>query len=237
MINGLYSGASALDVFSRQQELISSNLAHLNTPGHRRVLFSFEEKNASPDQGAQSLPGMNVNETGIDFTQGRLESTSRPLDVAIQGDGFFAYQGENETIYSRSGVLFRATDGRLVNGDGLPILSGGSPIVVPPEVSDRDLSIDTTGTLFANGDEIGKLTLAQFDDNKLLESESSTYFRIGQAQETQGEPPMIIQGMRELSNAHPVTELISLIIGSRHFESAQRAIRTISDTIQENVRS
>ena len=238
MINGLYSGATALDVFSRQQELISSNLAHLNTPGHRRVLFSFEEKSVTADQGKQSLPGMNVNETGIDFSQGRLESTGRPLDVSIQGDGFFEYQGEGEqTFYSRSGVLFRANDGKLVNGEGMPILSGGSPVVIPPDVSDRDLMIDSTGTVFAGQNEIGKLTLTQFDNNKLLESDSTTYFQIGQATETPGDPAMIVQGMRELSNAHPVTELINLIIGSRHFEAAQRAMRTISDTIQENVRS
>ncbi len=237
MINGLYSGATALDVFSRQQELISSNLAHLNTPGHRRVLFSFQEKSAATDQATQNLHGMDVNETGIDFSQGRLEQTGRPLDVAISGDGFFAYQGENETMYSRSGVLFRATDGRLVNGDGMPILAGGSPIVIPPEVSERDVSIDATGLVFANGTEVGQLTLTQFDDNQLLESDSSTYFRAGQAAETPGDPARIAQGMRELSNASPVTELISLIIGSRHFEAAQRAMRTISDTIQENVRS
>jgi flagellar basal body rod protein FlgG len=238
MINGLYSGATALDVFSRQQELISSNLAHLNTPGHRRVLFSFEEKNVTPDQEMQSAPGMKVNETGIDFSQGRLESTGRPLDVSIQGDGFFEYQGEGEQkFYSRSGVLFRGNDGQLVNAEGMPILSGGSPVVIPPEVPDRDLMIDADGNVFAGQNEIGKLTLTQFDDNRLLESDSTTYFQIGQATPEPGEPAMIVQGMRELSNAHPVTELISLIIGSRHFEAAQRAMRTISDTIQENVRS
>jgi flagellar basal-body rod protein FlgF len=237
MINGLYSGATALDVFARQQELVSSNLAHLNTPGHRRMLFSFEEKNQAIGNESKRVPGTEVNQIGVDFSQGRHESTGRQLDLAIKGDGFFAYQGENEMVYSRSGVLFRDPGGQLVNGDGLPILNDGSPIVVPTNISERDLVVDSAGTVFANGAEIGKITVVQFDDNQLLSSENSTYFRAGAAQPSPGEDVTIHQGMRELSNAHPVSELINLIIGSRHFEAAQRAIRTISETIQENVRS
>ena len=237
MINGLYSGATALDIFARQQELVSSNLAHLNTPGHRRMLFSFEEKSQAMGNQSQPVPGTEVNQIGVDFSQGRHQPTGRQLDLAIQGDGFFAYQGENETIYSRSGVLFRDADGQLVNGDGMPILNDESPIVIPPHISDRDLVIDSAGTVYAKGAEIGKITVVQFDDNQLLSSENSTYFRAGEAQPLSGAEVTIHQGMRELSNAHPVSELISLIIGSRHFEAAQRAIRTISETIQENVRA
>ncbi len=240
MINGLYSSATALDAFSRQQELISSNLAHLNTPGHRRVLFSFEEKKqVDAEDNVQKLPGMAVDQTGIDFSQGRMEHTGRSLDVAIQGDGFFKYQGnDGESFYSRSGALFRTKEGQLQNSDGMPILNGDSPIVIPPEVAEREITFDASGLIFAGREEIGKLSIVQFDNNQLLESDSSTYFQIGTAQEKSvDDPPMIVQGMRELSNAHPVSELINLIIGSRHFEASQRAIRTISDTIQENVRS
>ena len=234
MINGLYSGASAMDIFSRQQELIASNLAHLNTPGHRRSLFSFQEKtNTSGD----TVPGTNVDKTATDFSQGRLEPSGRPLDIALQGDGFFVYQGENAKVYSRSGVLFRDSGGRLVNGDGLPILSDNAPIVIPPDVSDRAIMIDKTGTIFADGNQVGKLELTKFNDNQLLGSDSRTYFLAEDAIGSPATDVTVEQGMRELSNAHPVTEMISLIVGSRNFEAAQRVMRTISETIQENVRA
>ena len=234
MINGLYSGASALDIFTRQQELVASNLAHLNTPGHRRSLFSFQEKLS---ESGETLPGSNINKMGTDFTQGRLEPSGRQLDIAIQGDGFFTFQGQHEQIYSRNGVLVRDSQGQLVNNDGMPILSNGAPIVVPPDVSDRDILIDGAGNVMVDGAEVGKLSIVKFDDDQLLDSESRTYFRAGDAVASPADGMTVVQGMRELSNAHPVTELISLIIGSRHFESAQRAMRTIADTIQENVRA
>ena len=134
-------------------------------------------------------------------------------------------------------MLFRDAEGQLVNGDGLPILDGGSPISIPPDVSDHDLVIDASGTISANGSEFGKLAVVNFDDNQLLRSDSQTYFSAGTAIATPSEDVTIVQGTRELSNAHPVTELISMIIGSRHFESAQRAIRTISETIQQSARA
>jgi flagellar basal-body rod protein FlgF len=234
MINGLYSGASAMDIFSRQQELVASNLAHLNTPGHRRALFSFQEKT---DATGETVPGTNVDKTATDFSQGRLEPTGRPLDIALQGDGFFAYQGENATVYSRNGVLFRNGTGQLVNGDGLPILSNGAPVVIPPDVSDTALVIDKTGAILADGNKIGKLTVTQFNDNQLLSSDSRTYFLAGDAIGSPAQEFRIEQGLRELSNAQPVTEMISLIVGSRNFEASQRVMRTISETIKENVQA
>ena len=236
MINGLDSGASALDLFSRQQELISSNLAHLNTPGHKRVLFAFLEKSQTTNGETTALPGIQVDRAATDFSQGNLKTTGRPLDVAISGEGFFEFEGAEESVYSRGGPLFRGPSGQLVNGDGMPILSDGNPITIPPEVSDRDIVIDISGTISANGSELGKISVVNFDENQLLQSDSQVYFRLGEAQIVGGEDFQIIQGARELSNAHPVTELISLIVGSRHHESANRVMKAISDALQQSTR-
>ena len=160
-----------------------------------------------------------MNQFATDFSQGRHEPTGRALDLAIKGEGFFVYQGQSEPLYSRNGVLFRDEQGQLVNGDGLPIVGGGGPIEIPANVSDHDLVIESSGTISANGAEFGKLSVVTFNNNQLLESDSQTYFRAGTALATPNENATIAQGTRELSNAHPVTELISMIIGSRHFES------------------
>lgn len=236
MINGLYSGASALDIFSRQQELVSSNLAHLNTPGHKRMLFSFQEQSDSSGDKQASRPGTNVDQFVTDFSEGRLEPTGRKLDLAIRGDGFFEYQSNNGKVYSRSGILSRDPTGQLINSDGLPILNDGNPIIIDPAVSELDIVIDESGSIWANGSELGQVSIVAFDDNQLLESQTQTYFRKGEAEMVDTAGAKILQGNRELSNAHPVNELISLIVGSRHHELAQRAIRTISETIQQAIR-
>lgn len=237
MINGIYAGATALDNYSKQQELIASNLAHLNTPGHRREFYTFQEKTNGADDNPIAMPGASVRTKSIDFSAGPKKATGRALDVAINGEGFFVYQGGEEQLYSRNGVLFRSPEGTLVNSDGLAILDNGSPIQIPNDVSHYDLVIDSSGQISANGATLGQLSMVEFDNPQLLNSESKIYFTSGDAVASPAEDTTVLQGSRELANAHPVTELISLIVGSRHFEAAQRAIRTLSDTIQENTRS
>jgi flagellar basal-body rod protein FlgF len=236
MFNGLYSGATALHALNRQQEAIASNLAHLNTPGHRRMIFSFHER-MEQMQPSEARPGMRVMEQAADFTQGRHQPTGRPLDLAIGGDAFFSYQGAEGTMYSRSGVVFRNPENNeLVNGDGFPLLDdGGQPVTYEGPLS--ELSIGSDGLIARRDQTFGKIGVFQFDDNRGLESENQTYFRAGSAEVSPAEQFTVHQGTRELSNAHPVSELISLMVGSRHFEASQRAIRMMSEAMQENTRS
>ncbi len=236
MLNGLYGSAAALDALTRLQESTASNLAHLNTPGHRRLLSGFSEL-IDPQGSGEARPGAIVGEQQADFSPGRLEQTERSLDMALQGDAFFVFQGAHGLMYSRNGVLFRNPDSnQLVNGDGFPILDNNQqPITFDGPLD--ELSIGSDGAMVRKGQPIGKLGVVEFDDNSLLESENQTYFRAGSATVAPAEEFRVVQGFRELSNASPVTELISLIVCSRHFEASQRAIRAISDALQANTRS
>ena len=107
MLNGLYSGAAALNTLAKQQELISSNLMHLNSSGHRRLQggvnqrFELENLDASIDLGPE------IETIHTDFEPGRLNQTGRPLDVAIAGDGFFVFDNNGSDYLSRNGRLFR----------------------------------------------------------------------------------------------------------------------------------
>ncbi len=237
MLRGLYSGATALDALSLQQEAIASNLAHLNTPGHKRMILSF----------AETMQGSNAenpesSRQHADFSPGRMQSTGRNLDLAISaksdnsGNAFFSYQGSDGEIYSQNGVLFLNPEtNQLVNGDGLAVLGENGPIEVNGNAG--DIAVAQDGTLSIDSNPIGKLKIVQFDDLRKLQSESQTYFRAGDANATPAEQAVVQQGVRELSNASPVTEMIALIVGSRQFEAAQRTIRMMSDTMQENTRS
>jgi flagellar basal body rod protein FlgG len=237
MLNGLYSSATNLDSLSRQQEAIASNLAHLNTPGHRKMFLTFVERPDVVSGVEAARHGMQVEKQSADFsTEGLLQPTGRALDLAIRGEGFFTYQGANEKIYSRDGIVHvNPETNELVNRDGLPLLGGGAPITAP-QFAD-DIVVTPEGSLMMEGQEIGNLDITKFDDNRLLESESQVYFRKGNAIASPSENFRVQQGVRELSNANAVTELVSMIVGSRHFEASQRAIRMISDAIQENTKS
>lgn len=237
MINGIYSSATAMDNYSRQQEVISSNLANINTPGFRRGVMAFGEFSEQPGLNRQPRGGARVSDVAIDFSTGGRQATERPLDISIAGDGFFVFQNESGELYSRNGVLFRGPDGTLVNQDGMPILGAGQTVEIPNEVNDRDLSINESGTIFANGRELGTISVVKFDDSQLLNPKGQVYFQLGTAVKSDAPDARIIQGSREMANTQAVTELISMIVGSRNFESAQRAMRTIFDSIQQNVRS
>ncbi len=239
MFDALYSGASTLDVLAQQQDMIASNLAHLNTPGHRRTLASFAERMKEASGGAATdasrRPGTKLDTKTFDFTAGRLESTGRKLDLSIKGDGFFAFQGPDGEVYSRDGVVFRTPDGQLVNRAGFPLLGDGGPINVSPAAPMNDIVIGSDGTVSVGSQTSGKIKVVSFENPSLLTSDSGIMFQQGGATIKNDAQYTIHQGTRELSNAHPVTELVSLIVGSRHYESAQRAIRAISDVLQENM--
>lgn len=140
-------------------------------------------------------------------------------------------------MYSRNGVLtLDPVTNELVNSDGFPILNDANePVVYNGSVSRLEVASD--GLISSEGKSIGKIGVVTFDDNRLLESENQTYFRAGRAVATPATEYSVAQGYRELSNASPVTELIALITGSRSFEASQRAIRMISDSLQEQTRS
>jgi flagellar basal body rod protein FlgG len=236
MLNGLYGTANALEALSKLQEATASNLAHLNTPGHRRLVAGFSEM-VDPANSEEARPGSQADRQSADFTAGRMEHTGRNLDLALQGNAFFMYQGENGIMYSRNGVLFRNVETHeLVNGDGIRILDEKrQPIVFTGNLS--QLQVSQNGALMSEGQSVGRLGVVSFDNNQSLQSDNQTYFRLGKAVEQEPDEIKVVQGVRELSNANPVTELISLIVCSRHYEATQKALRSLSDSLQENSRS
>ena len=236
MFDGLYSGAATLDVLSRQQDMIAANLANLNTPGHRHVVPAFKERLAQGQTERRGLVrGPQISATGFDFTNGRMESTGRTLDLALSGEGFFAYQGDQGEVFSRDGVVFRDPQGQLVNRMGMPLLGDGGPIQIDPNVAIQSITVGSDGTVSVDGRTVGKVRVTAFEDPNQLQSEDGIYFSPAGAQTAADVEVVVLQGARELSNSHPVSELVNLIIGSRHYESAQRTMRAIADAMKENV--
>lgn len=235
MFSGVYSAASALRTAELQQDVIATNLAHLNVPGFRRsnlTVAAFAEQLAAEDPNSPGY-GATVESIAIDFTEGPNVNTGRGLDVAIVGDAFFVVQGQEGPLYTRNGVFRLDENQTLVGASGFPVLSDGGPITIPNDVSSSQIHIANDGTITANDTQLGKLQLVQFDDNTQLAQVGTTLFSSAEPA-TPAEPEVqVVQGMREQSNVSPVDELVSMIVAARYHEAAQRTLKLIDDTIQQ----
>ncbi len=238
MIHGLYNGAAALDVIARQQELISANLANLNTSGYRRAQFVVAQReNPSPGGTAKEL-GPEVLEVQTDFQNGRLHPTGRALDASLVGDGFFSFQSPEGVVYSRGGRFFRDADsGTLINSEGHAVLGENGTIEVPDDVGDNAITIAEDGTVSAGGEELGKLAVTSFADNQTLIPLSQSVFRAGPQSVATESTASVTQFNQEFSNTNPVSEMIAMVIGMRQYEAVQKASTAMSESLREHIRA
>jgi len=232
MFQGVYSAATALDTAAHSHEVISRNLAHVNVPGFRRRQIAVEQ--FAPQQAESDQVGNNIYTQMVNFTPGHAESTGRNLDLAINGDGFFTVEGPDGPLYTRNGVFHLNADSQLVTTDGRPVLGNGGPVVFPPGTTPLDISISNTGSISVQGTPFAQLNTVTFADNQQLEPVGTTLFRAPDSLEITDDQVLIQTGARESSNVSAVNELVNLIVASRYFESAQRALTMISDTIHYN---
>jgi flagellar basal-body rod protein FlgF len=179
---GLYVGAAAMSALDRWQDLITQNIASTDTPGFqkRAIVFSTQPAGLVPagvgGRGA-TMPGQYpMSSVGVTFTSGQLVPTSRELDVAIQGDGFFQVQLANgEHGYTRAGGFYPNAERALVDSKGNPVLGeGGAAIQLLAEGGTVTIAHD--GTITQGGQPIGKLTVYKFDDPHQLKPVSGALF-------------------------------------------------------------
>ncbi len=245
MLNGLYSAASALNTNFQTQDIVAHNLAHVNVPGFKRVLASVgiptdnQPENQIPVQSnagvsAKNINGVRIHSQTFDFTQGQVIETGIPLNVAIDGDGFFEVESDGRTFYSRNGEFTLSLDGNLSLSSGQIVQGEGGPINIPTNVPANAIEITSDGTVYGGGQQLGKIKLVDFDDRRVLNQVGTTLFEASPDAEPQQATARIQQYHLESSNAQAVTELIQMISGMRHFEAAQKALTSISETLQRH---
>lgn len=216
------------------QGVAANNLANASTTGFRADLARFASQGVD-GPGFDTRAFSNVEPTTVDLATGALEQTGRPLDVAIDGDGFLAVQApDGSEAYTRAGDLRRGPGGMLVTGGGHPVLGEGGPLVLPPiadaaVAADGTVSVRTPGE---NGDVVARL-----DRLKLVASEGLEWTKgnDGLLRTTDGNPaPLdanvkLVPGALEASNVSPVGELVRLIELGRQYELQVRVMRTAQD--------
>ena len=225
MNTGLYSGVSAMRANQRRLEAITANLSNVSTPAYKR-LSTLSEGVAI----ARADPGdLRVRVSSkTDFTQGPLERTENPLDLALQGEGFFAVEGPEGQVYTRNGSFRLDERGTLTTADGRPVawrqLGGGIDPVGQP------VRVDTAGTVFQGSAEVGALELVAFDDLARLRLDNDGYYRAPAELERDPATAEVHQYALEGSNVSSIDELVAMITVQRSFESAAALMQKIDET-------
>jgi flagellar basal-body rod protein FlgG len=253
MLRSLYSSASGMQSQQLNLDVISNNLANVNTSGFKKSKIEFQDllyqtyRAPGSDQGGgNQLPtGMHIGHgsravaTSKIFTTGDFTRTGEQLDVAIQGDGFFEVQLPDGTrAYTRDGALKRAADGRITTSDGLSVQSGFQPI----PTGTTDITISPNGdvsTRGSNGTQTFKVTLTRFANPAGLEAIGRNLYRESPASGTPeignaGENGFgtMEQGYLEMSNVKVVEEMVNLIIAQRAYEVNAKSVQAADEMMQ-----
>jgi flagellar basal body rod protein FlgG len=239
--------AQAMQADLQRLTHISQNLANSQTPGYKRMVsvqrpFALQmEVAGSPPasvQGMSALPsliGLDALDSALDNTAGSLRSTGNPMDLAIDGDGFFVVQTAQGPALTRLASLRMDAQGAIVNDAGLPVLGQGGPLRAPTATS--ALSVDAKGEVWADTRSVGRLQVLQVSDAKSLQPLGGGLYRsadtnLGELVET----PRIRAGYQEASNVTSSNEMIRLMETSRHFEAIARTVQGYDDAMEKAIR-
>ncbi len=235
MLLRLENSYSSMAANMRHLERIANNLANANTVGYRQDRIFTEVLNEEIDDegGPRSTRKM---EQWADHRSGSMEATGNPLDVALNGEGFFVLTNPDTgaTHYTRAGRFVVDADGVLQTPNGLFVEGSSGPIDFPQEAG--DVEIRKNGDILHNGDLMGTLRVVRFSNPEQLERANDATFLAGDQFSEEIEEPSVIQGQVESSNVNALVAMTELIENSRLFESQQKAMRTIDQYLQRATR-
>jgi flagellar basal-body rod protein FlgF len=241
MIYGLYLSASGIAANSYRQDVIANNLANSETAGFKRDVPSFKQRLTEAQQGRRPgswsdsrLEGMGggllAMPNHIDFSSGAMEQTGSPLDVAIQGDGFFAVKQNDQTLLTRDGRFSVNSQGQLVMSSGQRVLDGnGQPIGLS---STAPVTIEADGQITQEGQAVGKLGVFSVGDKSTLTKVGSNLLAPQNANDVQRADAKVRSEFREQSNVDPATEMVELLETQRQIEANANMIQAQDATLK-----
>jgi flagellar basal-body rod protein FlgG len=257
MLRALYSAASGMSAQEMNIDNISNNLANANTTGYKMRRAQFQDllyqtvvqpgaaagQQTTVPTGLQVGLGTRASSNEIIFTQGAFTETDNPLDMVIQGKGFFQVQLPSGTLaYTRAGNFHLDKDGTIVTSDGNPLVP---QITIPPAALTISIAADGTVSYTQPGQtaaqQAGQIQLASFQNPAGLNSLGGNLYAptdstgdatvgIPGGQEGLG---AIMQGYTEQSNVSIVEEFINLIQAQRGYEANSKVVTAANDMYQQ----
>lgn len=237
MERGLYIAASGMLAEQVRQDQIANDLANASTPGYKAdtsVQASFGEVLLSNTETGQAVGpmslGVHIAQEVTDLTQGPLQQTGNPLDFALDGSGFFTVQTPGGTAYTRDGQFEVNGSGQLITDTGNPVLgTDGKPINVG---NAKNLSVSPEGKVTSNGKVVGTLNIVSLT-NPVKQGDTLW-------SGTPGAKPAattVDQGYLEGSGVQPAEAMVDMIVSLRAYESSQRVLQGIDETLGKAVTS
>jgi flagellar basal-body rod protein FlgF len=215
--------SSSIDALTREYEIITHNLANASTTGFKRRCNNFTKVLDAQMAGANagSAESAKLN-TVFDFSQGNLVQTSRQLDFALSGKGFFVIETTDGPLYTRNGSFSTNQKGHLVDMQGNVVAGKYGPITIPSNVVPSQLYVTDDGNISANGVSIGQFKLVDFGDKEgKLGSVGNNCYRMPDStvEPATAANVLVKQGYQESSNVQVVDELVDLIQVTRLYEA------------------
>jgi flagellar basal-body rod protein FlgF len=228
--SGFYAACAGLRAQSQALEVAAHNLANVNTTGFRGEQTTFQSLVARAHPTVPTLLNLATNNYGVlegahlDLTAGNLASTGNPLDVAIEGNGFFVVQTARGARYTRNGTFQVSSTGELVTAAGDQVLGdnvGNNGVIRVPAGA---VTISPDGTLSVNGAIAGKIRVVDFPKETQLTSEGGTLLAAPEKSEQPAQQVSLRQATLESSNVNAIGSVVTLIGVQREAEMLGRAM-------------
>jgi flagellar basal-body rod protein FlgF len=234
MENALLIGLSRQMSLRRELDVVSNNIANLNTTGFKADTAIFEEflmPRASADQFSRAdrkLSFVQDRSTWHDLGQGPVRQTGNPLDVALDGDAFLVVQTPRGERYTRNGALQINATGELVTTEGYRVMGDSGPIQF--QSNDKDITISRDGLVAVPGGMRGKLRLVSFQSPQRLQKDGGSTFRAPDDVAPQAAAfPHVIQGAIEQSNVRGVVEMTRMVEVTRNYTQVATLLQQHGD--------
>lgn len=226
MPNGIYSAMTGALAQEEHMDILANNLANGSTNAFKSHQATFKELMDKEREGASNETQRHVilDSTYRDFSQGPLKHTSNPLDVAIQGEGFFAVDTPQGERFTRNGAFLLNNERQLTTVDGHLVQGTGGAIEVP---QGETVFINQSGAVVAGEIEVGKLRVVEFEDSQKLQRYGHGLYIAPEGVDARDKEFSNVEaGALERSNVNMIREMTSLIKVTRFYDAFNKAIQT-----------
>ncbi len=234
MIKGLYKSASGMIPRIAKQELIANNIANVGTAGFKKDrLFTKELSRAELRTTKKQADWQEplADKLHVDFSQSSFDRTESPLDLAIEGDGFFRIQDDTgQTYLTRTGTFSVDSQGFIAYPGGHRLMGDGGPI----QVGAGAVTIGATGEVSVDGDLVGRVVPVVPNRPEALVRVGASLFRVPNSVSTSASPNASIQqGYLEQANVDVITEMVDMMASYRTYEANAKALQTQDGTLEQ----
>lgn len=228
MSTGIYVALSGARAQSRALDSVARNIANSSTSGYKAERLAFNESLDAAQAQSPDQRQVITAEPVVDLRQGRIDPTGNPLDLALQGDGFFAIGTPAGERLTRDGSFRIDVDGMLVNSVGYNVLNrNGEPMQIPHDTVELEITQD--GEIYANEEFLGEIKVQNFEKASLQREGDNMFVATGAPLEG-ADAPLVVSEALESSNFDTVRGVVEIVKVSRTFQALLQMIESYKET-------